>query len=808
MAQDNRRRNPETRAGIKADRTRVFDPTDPTWPFSPSAPPKSGNGIYRTFVPQITKDTKVDMAGADGMSILVSVEDPYEVYEGTRNPPGFTPPWAYRTLGTASAVELGVLLVNASSNLNKLSRTDMVEATDENLGTKKVLLKFTSGTINNNLNTFGDYRMSDDPTWGGWTNPFHYVNYPEFVNEKTGGLPNELGDFPYNYNGDWGAAFFSRRVLGLSKTTPAKKLKGPPGNDVPSKHKAFQDYKEAKTFETTGLGGMEQYDFVHNLDRTFHEEYAESLSSTVRPSDVHLASFIELKKNLEIFGHEDPVLWGFDIIIDWDSSPLFNGAIPAFLERISRLNADGNPTANLELYSRLDLYQRFLDQFTKYFKINRSAGENPPLVKSYYLKALSGLDALVEGAVTNVSDTVRSMVNYGSDAIKLTLQEDVTINTGYLGVLYKTLSWSRLNGKQMIPENLLRFDCRIVVSEIRNYKRLVKRESDPNDPNSAVGWEEYVDNVNKYIYKLYDCQFQFEKLSHGDEIDMSQRPEAKDSYSISFNYKYSNLKFERFNPKKYLVTAESDYNIDVQVVDNSRVDPTDWYSRRAIAGPDSPAVVFSVTPEGNAEVDPGAEDLVPRNLTPTDVYRKNPKDTPEEGSAGDPTRTEAQEYWSDGPFSDDRGILARRQELQRIKRRDELRAKGDKWKEYTGKQETTLDRAKRKEFNRQLRQQLGKRIKQAAAREVNRRITDQARLLNRTLDNIRDALLVGRMSPPTNVYQADYLRGVIPDIRFSFAGQNVRIGLEPSAMAQADLGNALRGFVGQSVRGFFTRPRG
>jgi len=89
-----------------------------------------------------------------------------------------------------------------------------------------------------------------------------------------------------------------------------------------------------------------------------------------------------------------------------------------------------------------------------------------------------------------------------------------------------------------------------------------------------------------------------------------------------------------------------------------------------------------------------------------------------------------------------------------------------------------MDKAKRQERNSKLRQELGRKLKSAAVREVNRRIADQARLLNRTLDNIRNAIGLGRMSEPTNVYNEDFLRN--------------------------DIRNAFRRFIGQSVRGFFT----
>jgi hypothetical protein len=76
---------------------------------------------------------------------------------------------------------------------------------------------------------------------------------------------------------------------------------------------------------------------------------------------------------------------------------------------------------------------------------------------------------------------------------------------------------------------------------------------------------------------------------------------------------------------------------------------------------------------------------------------------------------------------------------------------------------------------------LGKKLANAVVSEVNRQITTQARLLNNTLDNIRNSIGLGRMSAPTNVYHGN-------------------------SPFKNDVVNAARDFVGQSVKSFFTPP--
>ena len=83
---------------------------------------------------------------------------------------------------------------------------------------------------------------------------------------------------------------------------------------------------------------------------------------------------------------------------------------------------------------------------------------------------------------------------------------------------------------------------------------------------------------------------------------------------------------------------------------------------------------------------------------------------------------------------------------------------------------------------------LKNRLKNAVIREANRQITMQARLLNKTLDNIRNSIGLGRMSAPTNVYDSYYIGG-----------------MDVTGLAN-DFRNAGREFVGTSVRSFFEDP--
>jgi hypothetical protein len=263
------------------------------------------------------------------------------------------------------------------------------------------------------------------------------------------------------------------------------------------------------------------------------------------------------------FENEDPVIFGFDIILDAASSPLLNGSVLDFIRNYSNIS---------EIASREPVYENFKNQLSKFFKtnipltINELTEPYAPITfgfqpksydnsfnakdararLAYYIKSIKGLDKLSEN---NDSITKKYLADYNKDFINLTFSEDLTLNVGTLAHLYKLLYWSKPNGKGLIPENLLRFNCDIVVSEVRNYKRIAKilREIPRGDTIKTL--EVIKDNVSRYIYSLKECQFYFKNLPHDSDIDMGNiKTFTEGAYSITFDYKYSTSRLERFMP--------------------------------------------------------------------------------------------------------------------------------------------------------------------------------------------------------------------------------------------------------------------
>jgi hypothetical protein len=263
------------------------------------------------------------------------------------------------------------------------------------------------------------------------------------------------------------------------------------------------------------------------------------------------------------FENNDPVIYGFEVIVDSVSSPLLNGSVEDFIKQFSVIS---------EIQSRQPIIKEFKQQFIKLFKTNYSVrgitqsdtqqssivdngGElskyansvsqknqfrpGKTAYMSYYMQKISGLSKLVE---SNTSGTKKYLAEYRKDLITLSFLEDVSATMGTLSQLYKLLYWSKPNGKGLVPENLLRFNCDIIVSECRNFNRV-------REAMDSGNLEIIKDNVSRYIYSLKECQLFFDKMPHDDAIDMGAI-KAFETHEVSFDYKYSTLKFERWMSDK------------------------------------------------------------------------------------------------------------------------------------------------------------------------------------------------------------------------------------------------------------------
>ena len=318
---------------------------------------------------------------------------------------------------------------------------------------------------------------------------------------------------------------------------------------LPHTNLATKPYSTRDTYSIYGDFATDYFRHGLQVLNNINVDFAKTNDSTAR-----LSYFRQTPAELE-----DPVMFGFEIVIDAISSPLLNGSIKDFIDKFG-------PQVS-EIASRALVYEEFKNQFVKIFKTKGTVAIDNNLVvmtgapansatteanegilspgkkayMSHYMKKISGIDKLSE---SNSSASQKYLADYRKDIIGLEFTEDVSLTIGTLAHLYKLLYWSKPNGKGVIPENLLRFNCDIIVSEVRNFKR-VKKALNSNDILVIK------DNVSRYVYSLRECQFYFKSMPHPGDITLgsqgSEGPSVYQTYAgLEFDFKYSTVKFEKW----------------------------------------------------------------------------------------------------------------------------------------------------------------------------------------------------------------------------------------------------------------------
>jgi len=195
------------------------------------------------------------------------------------------------------------------------------------------------------------------------------------------------------------------------------------------------------------------------------------------------------KYSSSIYGwYDDPTYLGYTILIDTESSPLWNygnsrgettslksGSVLGFITKYSDI---------YEIRQRGVIYQEFLAEFEEIIGTTLSY---VPLVKSYYVEQISGLDKLMS-----------KIVKYPDDKLTITLTENVSLRATYLAELYNNLCYSYNYQRFAVPDNTLRFDLLIQISDIRVFKSY----SDDGKPIINT-------SPPKMVFRLHDCNFDF-----------------------------------------------------------------------------------------------------------------------------------------------------------------------------------------------------------------------------------------------------------------------------------------------------------
>jgi len=496
------------------------------------------------------------------------------------------------------------------------------------------------------------------------------------------------------------------------------------------------------------------------------------------------------------FENNDPVIYGFEIIFDTFSSPLLNGSVEDFIEQFSYVS---------EIASRAIVIDDFKRQFSKLFrtkgslnretkqyspenilinkqrdgqsmvsiaegKLNQEANSDSrtnlyrPGKKAYLGYYLQKIDGLANLSESNTSDPTKRkyITDYGKDVIKLTFLEDVSATMGALAHLYKLLYWSKPNGKNIIPENLLRFNCDIIISECRNFNRVRKSANTGN-------LEIIKDNVSRYIYQLRECQFYFDKMPHDDSVDMGSL-KTQDTYEVSFDYKYSATKFEKWVPSLTKPGTDKKSEKFGQYV---------GYNNGAIWKIGNKGMRDSAFKDGQFITE---DKSVPRFYTVnTNTIRENGVTKPiilEEYkiSSSDIDGNEAKR--PDGVSGDETPTTAPTGAPKKTEVGDDEEASGQKTEDRKGKTKEMLDQFK--ENSKKVAVNTAKKAAKFVFSEVNNQISTRAKMLEDTINKARNLLGMGGLkNEPKRVYPRPYTPhsfGIFFDVRndlFNFVGEEV-----------------------------------
>jgi len=312
---------------------------------------------------------------------------------------------------------------------------------------------------------------------------------------------------------------------------------------------------------------------------------------------------------------EDPTYLGFTLELD-ENSALFTQLLP-FLEKHSSTRA--------EMQARIPVYHEFVNRVRMIFNSQESVAspdQQSQFIKQHYINAISGL-----------SNLSRKFNRWREDRLDIELYEDISLTSTYLAYLYNNLVYSYENGRLIIPENFLKFNLRIKISEIRNLTSISKLKSTDATDQAIVNALKY--NVTCIVYKLFDCEFDFSySLPFDDTIAQAGIGQNLPSESIvPMSIFYKSVSRHIFAPLIRNSISMNDNKIDLGIIitnsngstnPNGQANPGD-----VLIGPNGQPFqqldAESVS-DGNIEGFPAAATKKPSDLSTYNIETENNPD--------------------------------------------------------------------------------------------------------------------------------------------------------------------------------------
>ena len=301
------------------------------------------------------------------------------------------------------------------------------------------------------------------------------------------------------------------------------------------------DEREDKS--SVALGWLEGYNLDYNENGVLEanskkipvihtrnpQNPSERLSYMPTKSEENFKYILEEKKDeppgsiLSHFLYEDPTYLGFDVLFMTDQGDFHNGLFSKdrnsaqdFIYKYSNLPS---------VWKRAPLLKEFRKVFRNLFYLANDSSSDVNKQKNYYLQQIGGLEKLNA-----------KIVNYKEDKLTFTMHEDVAMYILYLTELYNNLAYDYKYQRMAIPENCLRFDMMIKISDMRNFRvpfteknqgligtfanNIQENNLNNTQPGQAI--DHFHSNYSNQIYILRDCNFDFsQSQNHGENITMA-----------------------------------------------------------------------------------------------------------------------------------------------------------------------------------------------------------------------------------------------------------------------------------------------
>ena len=282
-----------------------------------------------------------------------------------------------------------------------------------------------------------------------------------------------------------------------------------------------------------------------------------------------------------------------------------------FINAYSSINDIANRANMLSEFNRI-----FFSIFNSDFTVKNLKNYN----KSHYINTIDGLNKLNVKIVDYKGQ--KGLKPEGDDYITITLSEDVSYLSLYMAELYNNLHYDYKGQRYMIPDNCLRFNMSIKISDIRNFK-IMNPDYKSTDPLSNL-WI-YDNNVSNIIYNLYDCNIVFaESQNIVDNLTIAGFGASlpNDPATLKFHIYYKSVG-RQISPmglnNYYILDSKGASSKDGMVMgSNNILDKTKVFGNQQISNSDisqktKSAVGQFLTKAGNSLV-AGADELINRTI--------------------------------------------------------------------------------------------------------------------------------------------------------------------------------------------------